>query len=55
MRAEKVAMRSDGWKGFEADAFREVDALHKVAGLEGVVGYRDIIFEPSGPIHIILE
>jgi hypothetical protein len=55
LKAERAAKHSDGWKGLEPDAYREVDALIKVAGVPGVPGYRDIIIERSGAIHIILE
>jgi hypothetical protein len=54
-KAEGAAKRSDGWKGLQAEALLEVDALVKVAGVPGVPGYRDIIIERSGAIHIILE
>ncbi len=50
-----AAEHSGGIDGWRADAFHEVDALRRVAGVSGVVGYRDIIEERTGAIHIILE
>ncbi len=51
----KAATHDDGWAGYEADALREVAALRRVAGVPGVVEYRNMITEPDGAIHIILE
>ncbi len=55
LKTERAAARPDGWEDYRENAVREVDALRKVAGVPGVPGYRDIITEPSGAIHIILK
>jgi hypothetical protein len=55
LKVEMAAEHSGGVDGWRADAFHEVEALRRVAGVSGVVGYRDIIEERTGAIHIILE
>jgi hypothetical protein len=45
----------EGWAGWRADALCEVAALRRLAGVRGVPGLRDVIIEPDGAIHIVME
>jgi hypothetical protein len=48
-------MDADAWEHYRENASAEVAALRRVSGLPGVVGYRDVIEEPTGKLHIIME
>jgi hypothetical protein len=46
---------ADGRANWHADALPEVAALGKLAGVPGVVGFRQMVTGPDGALHIILE
>jgi hypothetical protein len=50
-----AAMKSSGRAGWEAAVQREVDGLKCVAGVPGVVAVRELLTEPNGAVHLIME
>ncbi len=52
---EKASTHDEGPAGFEADVLLEVAALERVAGVPGVVGLWQVVREPNGAVHLILE
>lgn len=55
LNMDMAAINSDVISHWHAEALRERNALRYVAGVRGVVRYRDFIQEPSGAVHIIME
>lgn len=55
LRVDMAPMQSDGSLGLAADALHEKEALEFVAGVHGVVRFRDLIDEGNGGVHLILE
>lgn len=55
LRLEKAAAHPNGMVGWQAAAAHEVAALKRLAGVPGVVRYRDDVVEPNGAIHIIMQ
>jgi hypothetical protein len=51
----KASSHDGGWAGWHADALHEVEALRCLAGVPGVPALRDVIIEPDGAIHIVME
>jgi hypothetical protein len=51
----KAETHEGGREGWDADIAREVAALHHVAGVPGVVGFREMITDADGGVHLILE
>jgi hypothetical protein len=54
LKISEALRHPDGWAGYHKDALREVTGMCRVAGVQGVAEFRDIIVEPSGAIHLIL-
>lgn len=44
----------NGLAGWRAGVHREVSALCRLAGVQGVPGFRDLVTEPDGTMHIIM-
>jgi hypothetical protein len=55
LQMEKAAEHPEGLSGWEADVFRELAALECVCGVPGVVQLRQLVKEPNGAVHIILQ
>jgi hypothetical protein len=56
--AKSLTLNEDGLDPDEwerDDAYTEVAALRRVSGLPGTARYLDIVEEPTGELHIILE
>ncbi len=51
----KVTSHSGGQAGWDAAVQREVDALQWLAAVPGVVRFREMITEPNGAVHLIME
>jgi hypothetical protein len=51
----KVESHSGGRAGWEAAVQREVDALQLLASVPGVVRFREMVTEPNGALHLIME
>jgi hypothetical protein len=55
MNLEMAAKHPGGLAGWQADRLREAAALKHVAGVQGVVAYKDTIIRRNGGIVIIME
>jgi hypothetical protein len=55
LKLDKSLTHPRGREGWEADAVREATALLRMAGVPGVVGFRRLVRDADGGIHLILE
>ncbi len=55
LRVDMASLQSDGSMGLEADALHEKEALEFVAGVHGVIRFRDLIKDRHGGVHLIIE
>ncbi len=55
VKLDRAATHPGGLAAWQADAMKEVKALKILAGVAGVVGFRDVITGPDGALHIILQ
>jgi hypothetical protein len=55
LKVDQALSHPDGWAGWTADALREVSALRLVTGVPGVAGFRQMVTEENGAMHLILE
>jgi hypothetical protein len=55
LNMRKAALHCGGLTSWQEDVSREVAALKCVAGVPGVVGLREVVTEPNGAVHLILE
>jgi hypothetical protein len=52
---DKADTHPNGEPGYVADSLREVATMRQLSKTPGVARFRDMVVEPSGAIHLILE